>query len=60
MQQVQTLNPGAAPQTACECALKRLISQQIAAAGVVSICFTRGVWGFCLVKKYGPGVTTNA
>ncbi len=37
MQQVQTLNPGAAPQTACECALKRLIAQQIAAAGVVSM-----------------------
>ena len=28
MQQVQTLNPGAAPQTACECALKRRIAQQ--------------------------------
>jgi hypothetical protein len=39
MQQVQTLNPGAAPQTACECALKRLIAQQIAAAGVVSMFY---------------------
>ena len=37
MQQVQTFNPGAAPQTACECALKRPIAQQIAAAGVVSV-----------------------